>query len=112
MATDASQTGWGSVWTIGAQRKNHWILRQEATAIVKACTAFDALVCDSQVNIRVDNQAIVNTWHNYGGRSQSLNCVSELVLYYRLSQCPPQYVIYTSHDHPLDQPSGRLSPLD
>jgi hypothetical protein len=123
VATDASQSGWGGtiVSPIQQQTSDYWtpdemvldILAKEANAVDKVLNAFQDNVRNSRVDIRVDNQAVINAWRSHGGRSQSLNIALKKIFFTTTRLNILLHMSYiSSRQNPADRPSRRLSSLD
>ena len=123
VATDASQSGWGDtiVSPIQQQTSDYWtpdemvldISAREANAVYKVLNAFQDYVRNSRVDIRVDNQAVINAWHSHGGRRQSLNIALKKIFFTTTRLNILLHMSYiSSRQNPADRPSRRLSSLD
>ena len=66
-------SGWGCILlTEKSQVSDYFemswdLAMKEAIVIYKALYAFPTYVENSHVNVLVDNQAVINGWHNQGG---------------------------------------------
>ena len=49
------------------------IATKEALAVNRVLRAFHQQVRNARVDVNVDNQAVMHSWNNQGGRSQALN---------------------------------------
>lgn len=124
LATDASASGWGySVvsGTSGQEGSDYWskeeraldIVTREALAVEKMLLSCKDQVQNARVDVLVDNQAVVNSWNNQGGRKGPLNqamkqlffTTSRLNVFLHLTYVPTSL-------NPADLPSRRLSSLD
>ena len=89
------------------------ISAKEANAVDKVLNVFQDYVRNSRVDIRVDNQAVINVWHSHGGRSQSLNIALKKNFFTTTRLNILLHMSYiSSRPNPADRPSRRLSSLD
>ncbi len=123
VATDASNTGWGGtlVSPLSQEASDYWsreeqsldISTKEAVAVERALLAFHGQVKNSWVDVSVDNQAVVHSWNNYGGRSRSLNNVMKRLFFTTSALNVSLHLSYIpSAENPADLPSRRLSAMD
>ena len=123
IATDASATGWGTIFLNPHHEEiyDYWtdeqfvlgIAAKEASVVDRALVAFRYKLFNARVDAFVDNKAVVEAWNNQGGRSFELNIAlkqlffttSKLNLSLHMSYIP-------TGQNPADAPSRRLSHLD
>ena len=123
VATDASASGWGAtvISPFRQEMSGYWsceelswdIATKEAMAIHNSLLSCRDKLRNAQVDALVDNQAVVHTWNNQGGRSSSLNIdmkklfatTMELNVYLHLS-----YI--QTNENPAEEPSRRSSSMD
>ena len=123
IATDASASGWGGcVLSPTAQEvSDYWvdeelswdIATKEATAIERVLEAFRDILRNVWVDVQVDNEAVIKSWNNQGGKSPSLNKAVKSLFFTTLSLNISLHLSYvSSKDNPADAPSRRLSVHD
>ena len=89
------------------------ISTKEAVAVERALLAFQDQVKNSWVDVSVDNQAVVHSWNNYGGRSRSLNNAMKRLFFTTSALNVSLHLSYIpSAENPADLPSRRLSAMD
>ena len=121
--TDASSSGWGATIVFPNHRQifDYWsreeytwdIATKEAMAINKMLLSCWDEVRNARVDVQVDNQAVIHTWTNQGGRSAQLNNAMKVLSSTTAALnvlLRPFYV--RSADNPADGPSGHRSSSD
>lgn len=101
VATDASASGWGySILSdpVPQQVSDYWsteeqtwdISTKEAVAIDKMLRTGRNRFCNARVDVFVDNQAVIASWNNQGGKSRSLNDAIKKLFFYHFGakRCP------------------------
>ena len=123
IASDASGSGWGGsiispgnqvvldYWT---QEEQIWdICVKEAAALEKVLLAFQDQLVNTRVDALVDNQAVVSSWNNQGGRSVLLTRVMKRLFFTTAKLNISLHLSYIpTGDNPADLPSRRLSSMD
>ena len=123
IATDASQSGWGGaiLAPVQLQASDYWtdeeraldISTKEALAIDRVLRAFQDHVLHSRVDILVDNQSVIHTWENRGGRSRTLNDAIKRLFFTTTDLDALVTLTYVpTGENPADRPSRRLSATD
>ena len=123
IASDASGSRWGGsiispgnqvvsdYWT---QEEQTWdICVKEAAALEKVLLAFQDQLVNTRVDALVDNQAVVSSWNNQGGRSVLLTRVMKRLFFTTAKLNISLHLSYIpTGDNPADLPSRRLSSMD
>ncbi len=123
LATDGSAAGWGSsvLSPVVQEVSDYWIgeelswdiATKEAVAIDRVLLSCHAVLSNSWVDVLVDNQVVISSWNNQGGRSASLNRAIKQLFFTTLKLNISLHLSYVpTGDNPADVPSCRLSAMD
>ena len=86
---------------------------KEAVSIERVLLSCCDLLSNAWVDVLVDNQAVIHSWNNQGGRSASLNDVIKQLFFTILKLNISLHLSYVpTGENPADVPSRRLSAMD
>lgn len=89
------------------------ISTKEAIAVDRTLLAFQNHLRNTWVDVSVDNQAVIHSWNNQGGRSKSLNDAMKRLFFTTSALNVSLHMSYIpSSVNPADLPSSRLSSMD
>ena len=124
ISTDASQFRWAAVIRYDSARLSvgdYWeeevrllnINVQELWAVAKAIQSLPHEIRDCRLDIHVDNQAAIHTWHGRGSRSRELNRVAQILFNLTIERNISLSMVYVpSARNEADWFSRKLSKMD
>ena len=122
LATNASQTGWGGVFSTPVKQEisDYWskdeimldITTREAFAVDKVLRAFKDRVKDCRVDVMIDNLAVMHAWNNQGGKGRDLNNAKKALFFTTMDLDILLHMLYVpSQGNPADAPCLRFSQI-
>ncbi|KAK3733637.1 hypothetical protein QZH41_003402 [Actinostola sp. cb2023] len=124
ISTDASQFRWAAVIRYDSARLSvgdYWeeevrllnINVQELWAVAKAIQSLPHEIRDCRLDVHVDNQAAIHTWHGRGSRSRELNRVAQILFNLTIERNISLSMVYVpSLRNEADWFSRKLSKMD
>lgn len=123
VATDASASGWGSaiLSPVAQEVADYWvgeevtwdIATKEASAVEKILLACQDRLRNAWVDAQVDNQAVIHSWNNQGGKSATLTKAIKRLFFTTAALNISLHLSYIStNGNPADRPSRRMSAMD